>query len=363
MVWVGLAVGSIAGAYFIGFFSGRSVGYETARSASAVEVAKLAISERFTESEIDDGSDVYDKLSRPAMLDERVGEGRPASNKPAGTGSAGAGNGQAAPRSPGAQVAEEIRSGANAAQAQRSNEALKADAETKNAGTKIDNGPKAAEVDALFEDSSAPIESSDSLMAAVQDADLSARQKVRVLGGGDSQSDGQEKVDRPDNVGQLLEERLAMARANQEKALPFAEPGKAVVKVAPLKGEPAAVDLKSADAKAAVSASTATKLDKPVKAEEPSKASENQNLVRQVLPQGFFAQVAAPTKLNEAEDIAKRLKRSGFPVVIETANVRGENYYRVLVGPEQDKVTADRLVGQLQRERYLSGAPFIRRVK
>jgi hypothetical protein len=43
--------------------------------------------------------------------------------------------------------------------------------------------------------------------------------------------------------------------------------------------------------------------------------------------------------------------------------VRGEEYYRVLVGPEQNRVHADRLVGQLRSERYLAAPPFIRQVK
>jgi cell division septation protein DedD len=86
-------------------------------------------------------------------------------------------------------------------------------------------------------------------------------------------------------------------------------------------------------------------------------------MVKQVLPPGYFAQVAAPKRLQEAQDVARRLKRSGFPVVIETAHVRGEDYYRVLVGPEDGKVQAERLVDQLKRESYLSGTAFLRRVK
>jgi cell division protein FtsN len=50
-------------------------------------------------------------------------------------------------------------------------------------------------------------------------------------------------------------------------------------------------------------------------------------------------------------------------VVVEEADVRGELFYRVLVGPEENKVQADRLLQQLKSERYLTSVPFIRRVK
>ncbi|NMC63038.1 MAG: SPOR domain-containing protein [SAR324 cluster bacterium] len=81
------------------------------------------------------------------------------------------------------------------------------------------------------------------------------------------------------------------------------------------------------------------------------------------VPRGWFAQVAAPKELKDADAIALKLRKSGFTVVVETAKVRGENYYRILVGPENTKETADRLLGQLKRETYLQGEPFVRMVK
>ena len=67
--------------------------------------------------------------------------------------------------------------------------------------------------------------------------------------------------------------------------------------------------------------------------------------------------------MNEAQTIAQKLKKSGFPVVIEPFSNGGQSFYRVLVGPEENKVQADRLVSQLKGERYLPGAPFIRKYK
>ena len=61
--------------------------------------------------------------------------------------------------------------------------------------------------------------------------------------------------------------------------------------------------------------------------------------------------------------MATMLSSSGFPVVIEKAMVRGQTYYRVLVGPEDDRTRGEILLGQVKRERYLTGQPFIRMIK
>ena len=78
---------------------------------------------------------------------------------------------------------------------------------------------------------------------------------------------------------------------------------------------------------------------------------------------GWYAQVAAPRLKSDADNMARRLRSSGFSVRIETAKIRGEEYYRVLAGPEGSRDQADRLVGQLKRESYLEGEPFVRMVK
>jgi cell division septation protein DedD len=78
---------------------------------------------------------------------------------------------------------------------------------------------------------------------------------------------------------------------------------------------------------------------------------------------GYYAQVNAPDNSAEAEKIAKKLQGSGFPVVIESASTKGKTFYRVLVGPEQNKVQAERLLGQLKGEKYIKGSPFIKSVK
>jgi cell division septation protein DedD len=78
---------------------------------------------------------------------------------------------------------------------------------------------------------------------------------------------------------------------------------------------------------------------------------------------GWYAQVAAPSRVEDARDLGKKLRSSGFAVQIEQAKVRGQEYFRVLVGPESNRTYAERLVTQLKRERYIQGDPFIKKVR
>lgn len=128
---------------------------------------------------------------------------------------------------------------------------------------------------------------------------------------------------------------------------------------------PEKVALKSAvpEEKAAPAPKAKEPEAKEVAKKEPEAAKASNSFTKKVLRKGWYAQVAAPKKLKDADDTAKRLKSSGFSVAIETAQVRGEEYYRVVVGPEESRAQADRLAEQLKRESYLKGDPFVRAVK
>lgn len=91
------------------------------------------------------------------------------------------------------------------------------------------------------------------------------------------------------------------------------------------------------------------------------KADQSKYLVKKVNP-GWYAQVAAPTSIDEANSLASKLKSSGFRLVIEKADINGNIYYRVLVGSESNKTQALRLVEQLRREPYIDSTPFVRRM-
>jgi len=312
VVWLGLALGSIVGSYCIGFFSGRYVGFEVARESSAIEVAKLPVTDVPVEIAKQSPQGIYDKLNAPAILKESD-ESLQGKDTRGSSGATGTGKEPQLITSPAELAAAVGNSNGESA-----------------AGVKGSDGQ--AEPD-IFEDLPAGTEviigdDTESPSAKVPDS-------VRMLGSGsasysktDSTQDrGGESGRGTDGADELLNQRIASART---------EPVKDLMKVekAPVK-EP----------------------------ETARKASESGPLVRKVVSSGYFAQVAAPKKMSDAQGIAQRLKKSGFPVVIEPFSNGGQSFYRVLVGPEENKVQADRLVSQLKGENYLPGAPFIRKYK
>jgi cell division septation protein DedD len=406
VTWIGLALGVTVGAYFIGFFSGRYVGYDTARSATVSEVAKLTIQDDLFDRQGESGSsDIYSRLDGNAVTEaSSLGTETKAGGKSTG----GSKKGENEEPSSATKFAEAMREDT----AQKGNSAS-AKPEQKNREGAI----AAAEIDSLFDESATSPEASvegnlqgasgesgqklavagvavsgveGAGVAAEAEAGVlkSAQKGVRVLGG-DDQSEVQGGVQgasselpapptqQDTSLGAILEERVAKARSAQnetlegkkvqdttkgsEKAVPSSKesgtttPAK-MAKVDP----PAKVEVRKEEPKAPTEAAAGSQTADSSSTQSPSASA---GMVKQVLPPGYFAQVAAPKRLQEAQDVARRLKRSGFPVVIETAHVRGEDYYRVLVGPEDGKVQAERLVDQLKRESYLSGTAFLRRVK
>lgn len=312
VVWLGLALGAIVGAYFVGFFSGRYVGFESARESSAGEVAKLPVPEAFQGGAGQNPGGVYDRLKTPALLRD------PEVEAPAG----------------------KVRAGAQAAAADARLEEIKREVESSSAGdTAASSGATEDSAAATILDEESSEQDIENMINEPQsgpqviigsDEGLGAAKvpdSVRLLGTGktDGVAEQQAKVVNPaknqKSATTLLDERIANARSDASKGVQSA----------------------------AVEGKTASRDSGP--------------LVRKVIPSGYFAQVAAPKKLAEAESIAGKLKRSGFPVVVESAAVAGQSFYRVLVGPEQNKLQADRLVSQLKSEKYLSGDPFIRKVK
>ncbi len=78
---------------------------------------------------------------------------------------------------------------------------------------------------------------------------------------------------------------------------------------------------------------------------------------------GWYVQVAAPGVESEARTLVGKLASNGFRGSrIQVATVRGKQYYRVLVGPEDTAVLAERLLKQLSREAYITGKPYLKRI-
>lgn len=141
-----------------------------------------------------------------------------------------------------------------------------------------------------------------------------------------------------------------------------------VSEVAPVAGATERVESPSPPVEAAVkkveTAKVAEANKKPEIAEKPAvkPTDSTASLVRRSLGKGWYAQVAAAPSLTEAEGLARKLKESGFPVLIETTKVQGTAYYRIVVGPETSRQQAQILVNQLKREPYIKEDPFLRTV-
>lgn len=107
----------------------------------------------------------------------------------------------------------------------------------------------------------------------------------------------------------------------------------------------------------------AKKVVAPKKKEVEIKKEYRSRFLRESISSGWYAQVAAPVSLQDADGLSSKLVNSGFRVSIERAVVKGANYYRVLVGPEENRRMAEMLKSQLGREGYLKTAPFIRKIR
>jgi cell division septation protein DedD len=302
-VWLGLALGSIFGSYCIGFFSGRYVGFEAARESSGVEVAKLPVNEMLPAMGAQNPSSIYDKLNAPAVLKES-GES---------DGRGGAKDALANAKQP--KLLEERVANPDAAPAAKSAAQRAVVAEPSDDST-------VADTDSLFEDDATGGE-----LIIGSETGLTqpkAPESIRMLGG---------------------------AKVEEAKAKPVEE-------TKPQKSVNAVLDERIASARSESSRDGVDQGDGPT-----AKTADSSSAGRKAIPSGYFAQVAAPKKMSDAQSIVQKLKRSGFPAVIEPASVSGQSFYRVLVGPEENKVQADRLVGQLKSESYIAGTPFIRKVK
>ncbi len=312
VVWLGLSIGAVFGSYFIGFFSGRYVGFETARAASGVDVPKLAVTDEIPERSAQNMSGIIEQLSSNATITKEV---KPTTGKGA---SGDARNGKAPEVSKGEEAAASFA-------------AAKTVDTTQNQQTE----PLFDTLNANYADAEAATGNESLENALVEDPGKGA--EVRLL--------GQEVETKP---AQQLANSAPIKVAENVKA-PVA---KQELLDPPVKVKEPTVEKVAPAEKVAQDSSTAT----------PGKSSKAPAVVKKV-PPGYFVQVAAPKTVKEAEVIAKRLKGSGFPVVIEDFSTGKSPYFRVLVGPEDNKVQAERLVGQVKREQYISGNPFIRQSK
>ena len=71
------------------------------------------------------------------------------------------------------------------------------------------------------------------------------------------------------------------------------------------------------------------------------------------MPAGVSAWVVQVSSLGSPEaarSLQDELRAKGYPAFVEQAEVRGQRYYRVRVGPEIERGRADRIAQQLAAE-------------
>jgi hypothetical protein len=322
----------MVGAYFVGFFSGRYVGFESARESSGSEVAKLPVPDGPQAGLVQNPSNVYDRLKAPAVMKSPDSSGASA-EKALGAPQVKAGQLGAVPQIIGGQIGDSEPSKSIERTGSKSASSSASDEEETQAA-------QAGSVDSDLEGLVADVEGGGPELIIGSDDGLAGAklpESVRMLGG----AEGAKGVVR-------------------EPLQPQVQPGDQVV------GKEVKTAKSASSADALLEERIANARSDSAKSATAGAATQSKDsgpLVRKVVPSGYFAQVAAPKKLGEAEAIAGKLKRSGFPVVVESASVAGQSFYRVLVGPEQNKARADILVSQLKSESYLAGDPFIRKFK
>ncbi|MBN8550876.1 MAG: SPOR domain-containing protein [Deltaproteobacteria bacterium] len=324
VILLGVVTGSMACAFYIGFSSGRAVGFESALQTSLANAARLPIASENATTHEEPTTDVYAKLSQPAGFDSETKE---AAGKeldvPLGS----------------IKTTDAEPTGHESAAFLDEAESIAA---TDRGATK--GGSAALGVDSVYRSNEAASKTAKTALGQT-----ASEQSTQVARATESKK----------TLGSLLEEKAQpeSKKVEVEKVASAALAKNSQTEI--VKSQPVA---KVETAKTETVKAAAVPEKTTAKAVSTTK-EKNSSLVRDTLPSGWFAQIAAPKKMQDANALAGKLKASGFPVMIEVARVRGDEYYRVLVGPEQNRDRAQRLVGQLKRESYIQGDPFLRVVK
>lgn len=334
VVLVGIVTGSMLCAFYLGLVSGQKAGFETAQSINLASVAKLPVPEQYREEDLEQvASDVYAKL----------GAGKTASTP---------------------KVDEESKP----KQVDLTPIETKTLTRPKREETEpaLVDGPPAEEGSDVIRILTEPPSKKDTDLKREAEADLVKKEEPKTLGSLKTESAGEIKLEserkpekavvasltKPEPAAKKIKGEEAVPATEEKKIAPKVEPKKEVAKIAPKKPEIKKEEKKVAPVPAKLKESpVAPKITPPS-----TKPSGN-------MSSGWYAQVAAPSRKEDAVSLANKLKASGFRAVIESTNVRGDEYYRVLVGPEEEKRYSQTLVDQLKREPYIKGPPFLRFIK
>lgn len=336
LVLVGVVTGSMLGSFLIGYLSGNSVGYEVAQTGTVNTIARFPVQRNKDEN--DYVSEVYAKLNDKKVKNsdaiKAVTEDSaeiPVLKQDEGTSNQ---NEAESDNDSSGKADEEIALNVNVKEEVIDN----AEIET---GTKLGSqNDTGVSLDiALVGGDAKKTDTGPTLGSLLKERE---KQDQEVVAGVDSSI---EKVEeQPENKEQVLIGGNLDADFLNEDKKPEEEAPAAIKKndEPPLKNDP-----------------------EVVLGNESGLTEQGDKTLEVAPPQvnikpGWYAQVLAPKELKEAEDMVSQLRAAGFPAVIEHAEVRGQKYYRVLVGSEDTRQQGEILVKQLKRERFLVGDPFLR---
>lgn len=339
VVLLGVITGSMLCSFYLGLVSGQKAGFESAQAINLASVAKLPIPDQYREEELDAAaSKVFAKLSEPErVIDEN----------------------HQAPELPTLAAIEMTKVVRPELPLDDLEEAIIPKSKNQNVITILTDPPA--------------IKSNNKLVENIADQETIGSLKDATL---TKQVDNlEEQEDVQDYQGSSVLETL------KDSDLIEIKKSDLVVKEAQKKRDDLVEDIADSDnnitvlkskkelitkkADTLLSNKDSQKIKNDLKAKEAEKTKDKKptSFVKSKISTGWYAQVAAPSKLDDANGLAKKLKDSGFSSSIEVANIRGQEYYRVLVGPEEERKYSESMVQQLKREKYLRGDPFIRLIK
>lgn len=341
-------------AFYLGLVSGQKAGFESAQTINLTTAAKLPIPDQYRSDELDSvSSKVYAKLN-PSVDELGLGEEDVEDEE--------------LPELPQLGMIETTRVVRNTIDSKdnvldEDNEELREEeSENGNIITILSKPPSLEKnkQQVKFKDSESQktIGSLKREMAALPDGE---EDDSAGLAKNDSLPPPSVSNDVLSNTTSVLESLKNEPVIAAQKSLPVVQEKKVLEQPKVVAQEPKAVPAKQIEAKPTEPKVTesAQKLSEPA----PTKQEQKSPFVKSRVSGGWYAQVAATEKVDDANALAKKLKESGFPVVIEEANIRGEEYYRVLVGPEDERRYSETMVQQLKRETYLKSDPFIKLIK
>lgn len=320
---IGIVAGSLVGAFLLGLFSGQELGHEVAMYETRRSVPTLMLAGETNTPELGEDllSEVYAQLDDQAIDDTKDGDAFEAAN-----------------------TAPEVISGVKAI------EQGITEPETKSVSKSLEDESVAEEEDENLVVAALRPEVAQAANARESGSRVDEEALVRILGRG-TDPKGTSKTEtrlKERTLGAVRSEATTVRPETEKKTQEASMPSEIAPPVVAKVNTP--VEPAKPQATAAVDRAA-------------SREAFGSPYVRKVIPSGWYAQVAAPRELDDAHSLASNLKDSGFMVVIEKARVRGQEYFRVLAGPENSKEHADRLVKQLSRESYVQGEPFVKLLK